>query len=75
MKTAKMTRAHFEHIAATLRGLRYEPAVELETLEMVIREFARTLPATNAGFKRERFLEAAGYGETKVEAIARELAA
>lgn len=55
---ARMTRAHFELIAATLKGLRHEPAVEPATLEMVAREFARTLKATNAGFKPERFMEA-----------------
>lgn len=55
MGKARMTRAHYELIAATLKGLRHEPAVEAATLEMVVREFARTLRATNAGFKPERF--------------------
>jgi len=56
--TMTMQKRHFELIARTLKNLRDEPAVDQATLDMVVREFGRSLRATNPNFDISRFEEA-----------------
>ena len=53
-----MSRKDFELIAQTIKSLRYEPACESNTLDMIAREFARNLITTNSRFNADRFIRA-----------------
>lgn len=55
MANAKMTRQHFELIAATIRDLTFSPPNK----QYIAAVFAATLDDTNPNFDRERFIAAA----------------
>lgn len=54
LRSGSFTRQHFQFIADTIKELP-EPTRKEAALK-----FADRLPETNAGFKRDRFLKAAG---------------
>jgi len=56
-RNAKMTRIHFEFIAAVVRSM-----PDLQTRNMAARFFAESLHKTNGRFDENRFLVACGDG-------------
>ncbi len=56
---SKMTRQHFELIAAVLRDSKPGPAQSDDRLaqwELMVKEFTEALARTNPGFDRDRFI-------------------
>jgi hypothetical protein len=68
-QACRMTRAHFEAIAETLRAAcpnRVETAYAIHARlqwRSLVQDFARMCAASNDGFKLERFYRACGLGD------------
>lgn len=62
-----MTRKHYNAIARVFKDHRanLETQEELDNLDWLLRDMLPALAVGNARFDRQRFLDAAGYGEEK----------